>query len=111
MRRWVVAALGLLACAHPPPPVPAARDGARVVLIPMVRARRPAQGESYLAHDPVCAPCARARRDDERLVRCGVVSDARGPLVAEVDASTAESWMLASYGVVCRFEQERRRAE
>lgn len=111
MSRWTAVALALLSCAHAPPPRPAARVGSRVVLIPMVTERQPPRGEGYPPRDAACAPCARACRDGERLVRCEVVSDARGPLVAGVDAAAAESWMLASYGVVCRFERRRGRAD
>jgi len=101
----VAAALGLVGCAHAPPIVGAEVVGARAVVVPMVRERRPAVGAAYLAMHPVCAPCARARGERERLVRCEVVSDVRGPLIADADRETAASWTQASYGVVCRFEQ------
>lgn len=107
----LAAALGVVGCAHAPPAIVAAEAvGSRVVVIPMVRERRPAAGALYPAEHPVCAPCARARGERERLVRCEVVSDARGPLIADASRETAASWTQASYGVVCRFEQEADRA-
>jgi len=108
----LAAALGVVGCAHGAAAVVAASGavGSRVVVIPMVRDRRPAAGAPYPAMHPVCAPCGRARRERENLVRCEVVSDPRGPLIADTDRETAASWTQASHGVVCRFAQEADRA-
>jgi len=56
--------------------------------------------------------CGHASRASKALARCKASSARIGSTGYGADASreTAASWTQASYGVVCRFEQEADRA-